>query len=159
MNTTKWTIGAALLTLSAGAVAGDATGTYMTFVRSASETSLPDGNRARVMHFYHAGTSDQATSPFAGRTSECVGRMILTSAGKVVSGSGYCFAQDAKGGGGAWTWKVEQAGTDKCPTVCGMLTWLESYGNAGKAPARGTWRQTGSSTEGSIGTYTVTFKP
>jgi hypothetical protein len=56
MTTMKWIFGAALLAMAAGALAGETAGTYMTFVRAASESQLPDGNRARVMHYYHAGT-------------------------------------------------------------------------------------------------------
>jgi hypothetical protein len=159
MSKMKWAIGTALLALSAGAFAADTAGTYMTFNRSVSESAMPDGNRARVMHYYHAGTSDKADSPFAGKTSECIGRMIVSSAGKVVSGSGFCFAQDAAGNGGSWSWKVEEAGTGKCPSICGTFKWMEGYGNARKATASGAWRQTHSSKDGAIGTYTVTYTP
>ena len=159
MRTTKWMIGVALIAISAGASAGEAAGTYMTFVRSASETQLPDGNRARLMHYYHAGTSDRADSPFAGQTSECVGRMIVSSAGKVVSGHGFCFAQDAAGNGGSWTWKVSEAGTEKCPQVCGTFKWEEGFGKARNATASGAWRQTLASRDGGVGTYTVTYTP
>ena len=159
MSTMKWIIGAALLTVSAGAFAGETAGTYMTFVRSVTESQLPDGNRARVMHYYHAGTSEKADSPFAGRTSECVGRMIVSSAGKVVSGSGFCFAQDAAGNGGSWTWKVTEARTQKCPEVCGTFKWAESFGNTKVVTASGAWRQTYAGAAGGVGTYTLTYTP
>jgi hypothetical protein len=152
-------IGAALLTVSAGAFAGDTAGTYMTFNRSVSDSTLPDGSHARVMHYYHAGTSEKADSPFAGKTSECIGRMIVSSAGKVLSGSGSCFAQDAAGNGGLWTWKVTEAGTDTCPSMCGTFKWVEGYGSTSNATASGAWRQTHVSKDGGIGTYTVTYKP
>lgn len=159
MPNNRWTVALALLAASTGAFAGDTAGTYMTFVRSVSESQLPDGNRARVMHYYHAGTSDKADSPFAGKTSECIGRMIVSSAGNVVAGSGFCFAQDVTGNGGSWTWKVTEAGTDKCPGVCGTFAWVEGYGNTGSAKASGAWRQTHASKDGGIGTYTVTYTP
>ena len=159
MSTMKWIIGAALLTVSAGAFAGETAGTYMTFVRSVTESQLPDGNRARVMHYYHAGTSEKADSPFAGRTSECVGRMIVSSAGTVVSGSGFCFAQDAAGNGGSWTWKVTEARTQKCPEVCGTFKWAESFGNTKVGTASGAWQQTYAGSAGGVGTYTLTYTP
>ncbi len=159
MSKTRWMIGTALLAVSAGAFAGDTAGTYMTFVRSVGESQLPDGNRARVMHYYHAGTSEKADSPFAGKTSECIGRMIVSSAGKVLAGSGYCFAQDAAGNGGSWTWKVTEAGTEKCPSVCGTFAWAEGYGSTSKATASGAWRQTHGSKDGGVGTYTLTYTP
>lgn len=159
MHATKWMIGTALLTLSAGAFAGETGGTFMSFVRSASESQLPDGNRARVMHYHHASTSDKADSPFAGKTSECIGRMIVTAAGKVASGSGFCFAQDAAGNGGSWSWKIEQAGTASCPIACGTFKWVEGYGKTSKVTASGSWKQTQSTKDGNIGTYTVTYTP
>lgn len=159
MTTMKWILGAALLTVSAGASASETAGTYMTFVRSATESQLPDGNRARVMHYYHAGTSEKADSPFAGKTSECVGRMIVSSAGKVVSGSGFCIAQDAAGNGGPWTWKVTEAGTQQCPEVCGTFKWAESLGNTKVVTASGAWRQTHASSAGGVGTYTLSYTP
>lgn len=159
MTSEKWMIGATLLMVSAGAFAGDAAGSYMTFIRSASESPLPDGNRARVMHYYQAGTSDRADNPFAGKTSECVGRMIMSSSGKVVAGSGFCIAQDAAGNGGSWTWKVSEASTEKCPGVCGTFKWAEGYGTASKVTASGAWTQTHASKDGGVGTYTVSYKP
>ena len=159
MSTLKWVVGAALLTFAAGAFAGDAAGTYMTFNRSTSEVPLADGTHARVTHYYQAGTSDKADNPFAGKPSECIGRMIMSGAGKVLTGSGFCFAQDAKGNGGSWTWKVSEAGTEKCPGVCGTFSWAEGFGNARNAKASGTWRQTQANKEGGIGTYTVTYTP
>jgi len=152
-------IGATLLTVTGGALAAESSGTYMTFVRSVGESALLDGNRARVMHYYQAGTSEQAGNPFAGRTSECIGRMIVSSAGKVVAGAGFCFMQDAAGNGGSWTWKVTEVGTDKCPTVCGTFNWAEGYGSVRNATATGAWRQTYASKDGGVGTYTVTYTP
>lgn len=159
MTRMTWIIGAALLTASTGALASETAGTYMTFVRSVTDSQLPDGNRARVMHYYHAGTSDKADSPFAGKTSECVGRMIVSSAGKVVSGHGFCFAQDAAGNGGSWTWKVTEAGTQKCPEVCGTFKWAEGFGNTKVVTAAGAWRQTHAGAAGGVGTYTLTYTP
>jgi hypothetical protein len=155
----KYAIASALLILSADAFAGETTGTYMTFSRSTSESALPDGSRARLVHYYHAGTSDKADSPFAGKTSECVGRMVLSSAGKVVAGAGFCFAQDATGNGGSWTWKVSEAGTETCPQVCGTFQWAEGYGNAKSVTASGTWRQTFAGKDGGVGTYTLKYNP
>lgn len=159
MTATKWMIGATLFTLSGGALAADTTGTYMTFARSATDSTLADGTHARLVHYYHAGTSEKADSPFANKTSECVARMILSNAGKVVAGTGFCFAQDAAGNGGSWTWKFTEAGTDKCPMVCGTFKWVEGYGNTSKVTASGTFRQTYAGKDGGIGTYTVTFTP
>jgi hypothetical protein len=159
MTTMKWLIGAMLLTSSAVAMASDTTGTYMTFNRSMSESALPGGGHTRLVHYYQAGTSDKADSPFAGRTSECVGRMIVSSAGKITDGSGFCFAQDAAGNGGSWTWKVTEAGTEKCPSVCGTFKWAEGYGNAKKVTASGAWKQTYVSKDGGIGTYALTYAP
>jgi len=159
MSTMKWLIGAALLSSSAGAFAGDTSGTFMTFNRSMSESALPDGGHARLLHYYQAGTSEKADSPFAGRTSECVGRMIVSSAGKVIAGNGFCFAQDAAGNGGSWTWNVTEAGTQKCPGVCGTFKWAEGYGNAKRVTASGVWKQTYAGKDGGIGTYTLTYTP
>jgi hypothetical protein len=159
MSATKWTVFAALLTVSAGAFAGETAGTYMTFSRATSESTLPDGSRSRLIHYYHAGTSDKADSPLAGKTSECVARMIVSSAGKVTGGSGLCFAQDATGNGGSWTWKVTEAGTEKCPQVCGTFQWAEGYGNAKSATATGAWRQTYAGKDGGVGTYTLKYTP
>ena len=159
MSTMKWLIGAALLSSSAGAFAGDTSGTFMTFNRSMSESALPDGGHARLLHYYQAGTSEKADSPFAGKTSECVGRMIVSSAGKVTAGNGFCFAQDAAGNGGSWTWNVTEAGTQKCPGVCGTFKWAEGYGNAKRVTASGVWKQTYAGRDGGIGTYTLTYTP
>lgn len=159
MSTMKWLIGAALLSSSAGAFAGDTSGTFMTFNRSMSESALPDGGHARLLHYYQAGTSEKADSPFAGKTSECVGRMIVSSAGKVIAGNGFCFAQDAAGNGGSWTWNVTEAGTQKCPGVCGTFKWAEGYGNAKRVTASGVWKQTYAGKDGGVGTYTLTYTP
>lgn len=159
MNRTRWLIGAALIAASAGAMAEESMGSYMTFIRSASDARLPDGNIARLVHYYHAGTSDKASSPFADKTSECLGRMIYTAAGKFVSGHGHCFAQDASGNGGSWTWKATESGTERCPTVCGTFQWAEGYGSARNVAARGTWTQTYGGKDGGAGTYTLSFTP
>lgn len=159
MSTMKWLIGAALLSSSAGAFAGDTSGTFMTFNRFMSESALPDGGHARLLHYYQAGTSEKADSPFAGKTSECVGRMIVSSAGKVIAGNGFCFAQDAAGNGGSWTWNVTEAGTQKCPGVCGTFKWAEGYGNAKRVTAGGVWKQTYAGKDGGVGTYTLTYTP
>ena len=53
MSTMKWIIGAALLTVSAGALAGETAGTYMTFVRSVTESQLPDGFDYDPIVFLH----------------------------------------------------------------------------------------------------------
>ncbi len=157
MSKFSWLIGISLLTLSAGASAGDASGVYMTFIRSFGESALPDGTRARLMHYHQAVTSDKADSPVAGKTSECVGRMIVSSAGKVVSGNGFCFSDDAAGNGASWSWQVEEAGTPKCPQICGTFKWLEGYGNRKGATVTGTWTQTQASRDGGVGTYTVKY--
>jgi hypothetical protein len=159
MSATKWMLGFGLLALSTVAAAGDTTGTYMTFGRAMTESTLADGSHARLVHYYHAGTSEKADSPFANKTSECVARMIVSSAGKLVAGSGSCFAQDSAGNGGSWTWKLTEAGTDKCPTACGTFKWVEGYGNAKNATASGTFKQTFASKEGVVGNYTVTYTP
>src|SRR5512141_655733 len=70
-----------LLALPVIALADEAGGTYMTFVRSASESRLPDGNVVRVMHYFQAGTSESAGNPFEGKNSECIGRMVGKPAG------------------------------------------------------------------------------
>lgn len=159
MSAMKCVIGTTLLILSAGAFAGESAGSYMTFVRAASESTLPDGSRSRLIHYYHAGVDQKGDSPFAGKTSECVGRMILSSAGRVIAGSGFCFAQDATGNGGSWTWKVTDAATENCPQVCGTFQWAEGYGNTKGASASGVWRQTYGGKDGGTGTYTVKYTP
>jgi hypothetical protein len=159
MPAMKWLIGAAMLASSAGALADNATGTYMTFNRAMSESPLPDGSFARVIHYYQAGTSDNAANPFAGKGSECVARMIVSSAGKVTAGTGFCFMQDAAGNGGAWTWAVTEAGTARCPSMCGTFKWAEGYGSTRQANGSGEWKQTFASAEGGAGTYTVTYTP
>jgi hypothetical protein len=85
--------------------------------------------------------------------------MIVSSAGKVLGGSGYCFAHDAAGNAGAWTWRVEESGTEKCPGLCGTFKSEEGFGNAGNGKISGTWRQTQASKDGGVGTYAVTYTP
>lgn len=157
MSRTSWLIGISLLTLAAGANAGETSGVYMTFVRSFSDTPMADGTHARVIHYHQATTSDKADSPLAGKTSECVGRMIVSSAGKVVSGHGFCFSDDGAGNGASWSWRVEEAGTPKCPQMCGTFKWLEGYGNTKSATAAGTFMQTQAGKDGGVGTYTVKY--
>jgi hypothetical protein len=149
--------GFALLAVSTVALAVDASGTYMTFTRSVSETTMPDGSHARLVHSFHVATSNKADSPFDGKTSECVGRMIVSSAGKVVSGGGFCFAQDAAGNGGSWSWKIEATGTPECPQVCGTFKWLEGYGDSKHVTATGTWTQKQRNAEGGLGVFTVKY--
>lgn len=147
-----------LLALPVIALADEAGGTYMTFVRSASESRLPDGNVVRVMHYFQAGTSESAGNPFEGKNSECIGRMVGKPAGPFNTGSGFCFVQDAAGNGGLWSWRIEEAGTQKCPTVCGTFKWLEGFGNTASVKANGTWRQVHTSKDGATGTYKLTYK-
>ncbi len=155
----KWMMAATLLVVSTSSLAAETSGTYMTFLRSANESILPDGNRVRVMHYYHVGTSERAESPFAGKSSECVGRMVVSGSGKVLAGTGFCFAQDDAENGGAWTWKIDESGTADCPAVCGSFSWVEGYGSNRNASASGKWRQTGANRNGNVGSYTVTFTP
>lgn len=150
---------AALLAFSSGSFAAETSGTYMSFIRAMNESALPDGTQIRIVHYYHVGTSENAASPFAGKSSECIGRMVVSGSGKMLAGSGFCVAQDDAGNGGWWSWKMDEAGTAACPTVCGSFSWVEGYGSTRNSSATGKWRQTGTSRNGSVGTYTVTYAP
>ena len=97
------TFGLMALAFPGSAYAEDTAGAYMTFIRSASEAKLPDGNVARVVHYFQSGTAETAGNPFGGKNSECIGRMVGKPAGPSTAGSGYCFVQDAAGNGGLWS--------------------------------------------------------
>jgi hypothetical protein len=149
---------AALLAVSVGASADDTTGYYTTHNVKMTETKLADGHRAVVFHYYQVGSSTQADDPFSNTESNCIGRIVLSKEGKLLSGNGYCFAQDASGNGGSWSWKMDEFGTAKCPDVCGTFGWIEGYGSLKGASGGGTWVRTHLFSEGSLGTYKYTGK-
>lgn len=157
-KSTRWTVAAVILCTPIVAAAGEAAGIYANHNDAMTETKLANGNREVIYTFRQVATSDKADNPFGGTDSTCVARMVLSGEGKTLAGSGYCFGADNSGNGMAWSWKVDEAATPKCPTVCGSFSMSEGFGDRKGASGTGTWVQTHIFKSGSYGTYKTTYK-
>ena len=146
-----------LLAVSFGAAAGEATGYYTTHDGKSVESTLPDGRKIVVSHYYQLAKSDKADDPINNTESNCVGKVVLSKDGEVLSGSGSCFSQDPSGDGSLWWWKVDEAGTAKCPDLCGSFGYVEGYGKLKGTKGGGTWVRTNVFAEGSMGTFKSSY--
>jgi hypothetical protein len=79
---------AALLTMSANVLATDSTGRYFEYVTSVAETVLADGRTVVISNAKQQAISDKLDDPFNNVSGDCTGRMVLSSKGEVMSGSG-----------------------------------------------------------------------
>lgn len=148
-----WLAAAACLALPATASAGESAGFFTTHTGKSHETTLPDGHKLVVSHYYQLTKSDKADDPINGMDSNCVGHYLLDKDGKMLSGSGSCFSNNTGGDGSFWWWKVDETGTAKCPTACGSFGYVNGFGKLKDVTGGGTWVQTDIMTNGSIGTY------
>lgn len=148
---------AALLTMSANVLATDSTGRYFEFVTSEAETVLADGRTVVIFNAKQQAVSDKANDPFNNVSGDCTGRMVLSSKGEVMSGSGMCFIKDVSGDGLNHSWKVEETGTEACPDLCGSWQIVDAYGKFEGTTGGGTWSRTHVFSDGAMGSYTSTF--
>lgn len=146
-----------LLVASVGAYAAESMGRFTNHIVDTMETELPDGRKAVVLHYYQLLTSDKADDPLNNTASDCVGKLILSKDGKTLSGSGSCFSRDVDGDGMSRWWKVDEAGTTKCPDLCGSFGSFDAFGKYKGMTSSGTWVRTHVFTDGAIGTFKQTY--
>jgi hypothetical protein len=146
-----------LLAASAVALAGESTGRFTSHTGLTTETVLPDGGKAVVIHYYQLYVSDKADDPMNDTAGDCVGKLILSKEGKTISGSGVCFAKDVSGDGTSLWWKVDEAGTARCPDLCGSFGYVDAYGKFKGVTGGGTWVRTHLFGDGTNGTYKSTY--
>jgi hypothetical protein len=153
-----WLAAAALLAVSATASAGESTGNYSTYTGKEQVTTLADGRKIVLSHYYQLSRSDKADDPINGMDSDCIGRFLLDKDGKMVSGSGSCFSHNDSGDGSFWWWKMDETGTAKCPDACGSFGYVDGFGKLKGVTGGGTWVRTDVMAKGSMGTYKSSYK-
>ncbi len=144
--------------LAVSVLAGESKGRYFEHLTSQTETALADGRTAVIFTAKQYAISDKADDPFNNISADCVGRMILSKAGEVLSGSGMCFVKDVSGDGVNHAWKVEEVGTSTCPDICGSWRMVDSFGKFKGTTGSGTFTRTHVFSDGVMGSYTSTYK-
>lgn len=149
----------ALLAASGAASATESSGHYYNVPGTETKTTLPDGNISIQGQYYHLTQSDHAADPINATAGSCFDNVITTKAGKVLSGSGFCYEQDDQGNGTTLSWKIDEAGTAKCPAQCGTWQYVDGYGKFKGVTGGGTWTTTHRFANGvSFGTDTGNYK-
>ena len=154
---TLFTMMVVLLAVSANVFAEESTVRFTSHNGLTTETALPDGRKAVVFHYYQLFVSDKADDPLNNTAGDCVVKLIFSKEGKTRSGSGVCFPKDVSGDGTTAWWKVDEAGTAKCPDLCGNFGYVEGYGKFKGVTGGGTWVRTHLFGDGSMGTARSTF--
>jgi len=144
---------AAMACLSATASAGESVGYYTTHSGKSQETTLPNGHKIVVSHYYQLTKSEKEDDPISGMESDCVGQFLLNKDGNMIWGSGSCFSHNNQGDGSSWWWKVDETGTENCPDACGSFGYVDGFGKLKGVTGGGTWVRTDLLASGSIGTY------
>jgi hypothetical protein len=147
----------ALMAVPAGAIAGNSVLRFTNHFYKKIETTLPDGRKAVALQYYSTNTSDKADDPMNNTAGDCVGQLILSKEGKTLAGSGNCVAQNVSGDGMTLWWKVDEAGTAKCPDLCGSFGTVDAYGKLKGMTSSGTWVTTHVFAEGSLGILKSTY--
>lgn len=149
----------ALLALAGAASAAESTGHYYTYTISKTKTDLANGNTSAVWQFYILGSSNNANDPQNNTAGNCTGHAIVSSQGKPVSESGMCFRQDSDGDSFSYWWKMDEAGTARCPDSCGSFGYVDGTGKFKGLTGGGTYVHTHDfAGGGSSGTYKDTYK-
>ncbi len=151
----------ALLAASSAASAAQATAHFYTHTISQTRTTLPNGNTSVLTRYYIHVVPDNADDPMGQRAGNCMGESIVAGDGKEIAASGICFTRDPAGNSVSHWWKMDEAGTAKCPHVCGHYGFLPGTGS-GKfkgVTGGGTFVRTlAFGDEGSSGTARGTYK-
>ena len=148
----------ALLTLSATASAAEHTGRYFTHSISQTKTTLPNGNTSTLEHFYILGSSDDANDPQNNTAGNCTGNSIASTQGKVLSFTGICFREDSEGNTFSYWWKMDEAGTARCPGSCGSYRILGGTGKFKGLTGSGTFVHDRDFSDGGSGTSKGTYQ-
>lgn len=146
-----------LLAASVAAFAGDANGRFANHDTKVTQTVLADGRTVVSFDYYELWITDNADDPIANSKGDCAGRMILSKEGATLSGSGVCFTTNLSGDGTTLWWKVDEAGTSRCPDICGSWAYVNGYGKLKGVTGSGTWVRTVLFSDGSLGTYKGTY--
>jgi hypothetical protein len=68
------------------------------------------------------------------------------------------LSEDASGDGLSFWWKIDEAGTAKCPDICGSYGFVDGNGKFKRVTSSGTWVRTHVFGEdGSSGTFKGTY--
>lgn len=146
-----------LLAASANVFAEESKGRYFENTVSERETTLPNGTTVVVFNTKQHAISDKPSDPFNNVLGDCMGRMILSAEGNMLSGSGMCFLLDHDGDGLNQAWIFEEAGTSACPDMCGSWRIVDGFGKFKGTTGSGTWARTHVFADGTMGTYESTY--
>ena len=132
---------------------GSATGRYATHVTSAELSKLPDGGAVEMSHYRQIIFVAEGEHPIDNSSADCVGRFRVSPEGVVTSGSGVCYTTNAEGDGSSFWWRMDEAGTESCPTICGVWGYFDGFGKLAGIKGTGWWKQAVAFSEGGIGTW------
>lgn len=147
-----------LVTLATSSVifaeaSGSATGRYAIHVTSAERSELPGGGVVELSHYRQTIFAEDGEHPIDNSSADCVGMFRVSPAGALTAGSGACFTKTADGDGASFWWRMDAAGTESCPTLCGVWGYFDGYGKLADIRGNGWWKQTVAFSDGSIGTW------
>lgn len=92
---------------------------------------------------YQQGHVGDGSGPTINRGADCSGMLMVASDGRVLSGSGHCLSVSADGSSGVtWSWRVDIAGVEGCPMMCGGYEFIQGFGEYEGITGGGTWEQT-----------------
>lgn len=150
-------ISSLLLAASANVFAEEAEGRYFENTVSEKVTTLPNGTTIVVFNTKQHAISNKSSDPFNNALGDCMGRLIVSAEGNVLSGSGMCFLLDYEGDGLNQAWTFEEAGTSTCPDMCGSWRIVDGFGKFEGATGSGTWVRTHVFADGTMGTYESSY--
>ena len=129
---------------------GTIAGQYSTIRISTDTVSSPNGGA--VVHYTYGlviPVGDDPSGLFNNNKGDCVGTSVLSEDGTPVAMSGWCFVTDMDGDGWSQWWKMDEAGTPDCPTMCGTWGGYNGFGKFENVTASGTFKVVASFADGS----------
>jgi hypothetical protein len=139
---------------SVAQTSGSGEGQWVSALPTPETMETGDGATIQKYVYQQAGLGS-GSGPFDNVGADCAGMLIVSSDGAVTAGNGHCRTMSDDGSSGAsYWWRVEEAGTDNCPLLCGSFGYFDGYGEYKGISGGGTWRQTVAAPNGvSIGTW------
>ncbi len=141
--------------LIAGAAAAQSSqGPFTSYTTAIDTTVLDDGIVQIVQHYRQTTMAQDPSFPLHNIISDCIGLFRISRTGVPETAHGSCFSRDVDGHGSSFWWRMEEAGTATCETLCGVWGMYGGYGRFANLSADGTWVQEIDFGDGSIGTWT-----